>query len=90
MLEKLMVMTVVVKDQERSPDHYARALGLEKRKGFTGPGGARCLTVAPKGQDIEISLCKAGSYPDGKRGRVQFQLDGHAFIILQPAAKQVR
>jgi len=71
-----MVVTVVVSDQAKAVDFYTNVLGLEKRTDFTGPGGARYVTVAPKGQDIEISLFKAGTYPDAKGGQKEFKPGG--------------
>jgi predicted enzyme related to lactoylglutathione lyase len=71
MVQKLMVVTLVVNDQAKALDFYTRALGLEKRADYVGPTGVRWLTVAPKGQDIEISLFPGGSFPDPKRGQVQ-------------------
>jgi len=73
MIEKLTVVTLVVKDQTNALDFYTKALGLEKRSDFPGPTGVRWLTVAPKGQDVEISLFQAGSYPDPKGGQVRVQ-----------------
>ncbi|HUI01824.1 MAG TPA: VOC family protein [Nitrososphaerales archaeon] len=73
MIEKLTVVGVVVKDQAKALDYYTKVLGLEKRSDFTGPTGVRWLTVGPKGQDIEISLFQAGSYPDQKGGQFQLQ-----------------
>src|SRR5271166_3080044 len=64
MIEKLLNVVVVVKDQDKAVDFYSRALGLEKRTDFTPPGGSRWVTVAPKGQDIEIVLLQAGSGGD--------------------------
>lgn len=72
MIDKLVVVTVVVKDQDKALDFYTKVLGMEKRSDFTSPGG-RWLTVAPKGQDIEIALAKAGSYPDGKGEKVEIR-----------------
>ena len=64
MIEKLLNVVVVVKDQDKAVDFYSRALGLEKRTDFTPSGGSRWVTVAPKGQDIEIVLFQAGSGGD--------------------------
>src|SRR5579863_2952192 len=75
MIGKLAVVTVVVKDQDKALDFYTKVLGFEKRSDFTSPGG-RWLTVAPKGQDIEIALAKAGSYPDGNGQQVHIE-PGH-------------
>ena len=71
MIERLAVVGVVVKDQAKALDYYTRVLGLEKRSDFTGPTGVRWVTVAPKGQDVEISLIQAGTYPDAKGVKVQ-------------------
>jgi catechol 2,3-dioxygenase-like lactoylglutathione lyase family enzyme len=54
MIEKLMTVGIVVKDQAKALDFYMRALGFEKRADFTPPGNPRWVTVAPKGQDIEM------------------------------------
>jgi predicted enzyme related to lactoylglutathione lyase len=61
MIEKLMLVTIVVKNQAEALDFYTKTLGFEKRADFAPPGNPRWLTVAPKGQDIEISLWEAGS-----------------------------
>ena len=66
MIEKLLNVVIVVRDQDKAVDFYTRALGLEKRADFTPPGGYRWVTVAPKGQDIEISLFQADSPSDPK------------------------
>ncbi len=76
MIEKLTVVGVVVKDQAKAVEFYTKSLGLEKRSDFTGPTGVRWVTVAPKGQDIEIALVQAGSYPDPKGGQIQVQPAG--------------
>jgi predicted enzyme related to lactoylglutathione lyase len=63
-IEKLMLVTIVVKNQNEALDFYTKTLGFEKRADFTPPGNPRWLTVAPKGQDIEIALWEAGSKTD--------------------------
>ena len=73
MIEKLLNVVVVVRDQDKALDFYTRALGLEKRADFTPPGGSRWVTVAPKGQDIEISLFQTGSVSDPKNPVSQLQ-----------------
>jgi catechol 2,3-dioxygenase-like lactoylglutathione lyase family enzyme len=65
MIEKLTLVTIVVKNQEAALDFYTKTLGLEKRTDLTPPGAPRWVTVAPKGQDIEISLWEAGSRTEG-------------------------
>lgn len=71
MIEKLMNVVVVVKDQAKALDFYTTVLGLEKRTDISPPGGVRWVTVAPKGQDIEISLFQAGSSPDSTLTQLQ-------------------
>lgn len=57
MLEKLVYVTVFVKDQEKALDFYTNALGFEKRadQPATG-GGGRFLAVGLKGQDFLLVL----------------------------------
>ena len=64
MIEKLSVITIVVKDQSKALDFYTNVLGFEKRTDFTPQGNQRWVTVAPKGQEVEMSLFQAGSVPD--------------------------
>ncbi len=64
MIEKLILVTIVVKSQNEALDFYTKTLGLEKRADFTPPGNPRWVTVAPKGQDIEMALWEAGSKSD--------------------------
>jgi len=73
MIDRLANVVVVVKDQAKALDYYTRVLGLEKRTDVNPPGGTRWVTVAPKGQDIEISLFPAGSYPDPKGGKTSLE-----------------
>jgi len=62
-----MLVTIVVKNQAEAAGVLHQDAGVrENGQDFTPPGNARWLTVAPKGQDIEISLWEAGS----KSGRV--------------------
>jgi predicted enzyme related to lactoylglutathione lyase len=63
-IEKLMLVTIIVKNQDAALDYYTNTLGFEKRADYAPPGNPRWLTVAPKGQDIEISLWEAGSKVD--------------------------
>jgi catechol 2,3-dioxygenase-like lactoylglutathione lyase family enzyme len=64
-IEKLSLVTIVVKSQEAALEFYTKTLGLEKRTDMAPPGAPRWVTVAPKGQDIEISLWEAGSRTEG-------------------------
>jgi predicted enzyme related to lactoylglutathione lyase len=60
-IEKLILVTIVVKNQDKALDFYTKTLGFEKRADVNPPGNPRWLTVAPKGQDIEMCLWEAGS-----------------------------
>ena len=64
MIEKLILVTVVVKNQDEALEFYTKTLGFEKRGDYSPPGNPRWVTVAPKGQDIEIALWEAGSKSD--------------------------
>jgi predicted enzyme related to lactoylglutathione lyase len=56
MIEKVTHVPIVVSDQEKALKFYTDVLGLEKRADYQLPGNPRWLTVAPKGQDIELIL----------------------------------
>ena len=56
-------MSIFVDDQDEALDFYVGKLGMEVRTDQTMPDGFRWLTVAPKGQDIEIVLMKLGPTP---------------------------
>lgn len=62
-----------MKDQEEALEFYTNVLGFEKRTDFTSSWGSRYVTVAPKGQDIEISLFKAGTYPGQNGGGITWE-----------------
>lgn len=56
MIQKITHTTIYVLDQEKALKFYTETLGFEVRADFKMDGGFRWLTVAPKGQDIEIIL----------------------------------
>jgi predicted enzyme related to lactoylglutathione lyase len=56
MLEKLVYVSVFVKDQDKALDFYTNVLGFEKRVENPTPGGPRFLTVGLKGQDFQLVL----------------------------------
>jgi len=56
MLEKLVYVSVFVKDQARALDFYTSVLGFEKRADNPAPNGPRFLTVGLKGQDVQLVL----------------------------------
>ncbi len=73
MINKLSIVVIVVKDQAKAMDFYTKILGLEKRTDLMPPGNPRWVTVAPKGQDIEMSLFQAGSLSDPKAPQNRWQ-----------------
>jgi predicted enzyme related to lactoylglutathione lyase len=56
MLEKVVYVTVFVKDQEKALDFYTKVLGFEKRVDIPKPDGPRGLSVGLKGQDLQLVL----------------------------------
>ena len=57
-------VTIVVKDQKAALEFYTQKMGFEKRADYQNPGQPRWLTVAPKGQHIEMVLWQAGTGSD--------------------------
>src|SRR2546427_10156466 len=60
-IERLTHVPIVVSDQKKALRFYTEVLGFEKRADYQTPGNPRWLTVAPKGQDIELILVE-GTY----------------------------
>jgi len=58
---KLTHAPIVVSNQDRALRFDTEVLGFEKRQDYQRPGHPRWLTVAPKGQDIELILVE-GTY----------------------------
>ena len=56
MLEKIVYVTVFVKDQDKALDFYTNVLGMEKRVENPTPDGPRFLTVGVKGDDFQLVL----------------------------------
>jgi len=77
---RLTHVPLAVSDQERALEFYVTKVGFEKRADHKGPGGARWLTVAPKGSEIEFALvvAKQRTRVDGdqdpKAGTAGFQI----------------
>jgi len=57
-------VTIVVKDQNAALEFYTKKMGFEKKADYQNPGQPRWLTVAPKGQNIEMVLWQAGMGSD--------------------------
>lgn len=60
MIQQMTHATIYVDDQDKALDFYVGKLGFEKRTDQAMPNGFRWLTVAPKGQALEIILMKIG------------------------------
>ena len=58
---KLTHAPIVVSNQDEALRFYTEVLGFEKRADYQLPGQPRWLTVAPRGQDVELILVK-GAY----------------------------
>lgn len=67
MIKRLTHVTILVRDQDEALRWYTEKLGFEKRSDEIFGPGARWLTVAPKGQDIEIVLQKPDPALHGKQ-----------------------
>lgn len=92
MIEKVTHVPMIVSDQDRALEFYTSVLGFEKRSDYQKPGHPRWLTMAPKGQDIEVTLVK-GTFerdprpprdrPSGGHHWALKTRDGDAFAKLQ-------
>ena len=58
---KLTHAPIVVRNQDEALKFYADVLGFEKRADYQQKGSPRWLTVAPKGDDVELILVE-GAY----------------------------
>ena len=58
MIQKLSHTNLLVQDQDIAKEFYANKLGFEVRMDQTMGNGFRWLTVAPRGQDLQIVLMK--------------------------------
>jgi predicted enzyme related to lactoylglutathione lyase len=75
MIDKVSIVAVVVRDQDRALAFYTEKLGFEKRQDYGQKGRPRWLTVAPPGSELEFALVQ-GEYlvdPRAEDG-VQFTL----------------
>jgi predicted enzyme related to lactoylglutathione lyase len=67
---KITVITLVVTNQARSLEFFTEKVGFEKKTDVQGAGGSRWVTVAPQGQDLEISLWPVGGAVDPSQKEV--------------------
>lgn len=61
---KVVVVSIVVTNKERSIAFYIEKAGFEKKTDLVGPGGYRWVTVGFPGQDLELSLWDVGGGAD--------------------------
>jgi len=61
---KISQITLVVTNQARSLEFFTEKVGFEKKTDVSLPGGGRWVSVAPKGQDLEMALWELGSTVD--------------------------
>jgi predicted enzyme related to lactoylglutathione lyase len=81
MIQKLTHAPVVVKDQDKALKFYTEVLGFEKRQDYQQPGRPRWLTVAPKGQDVELILVK-GEYKLDARAPAGAESGGNHWVFI--------
>ncbi len=81
MIGKTTHAPIVVRDQERSLEFYTQVLGFEKRQDYQQPGRPRWLTVAPKGQELELILVK-GDYVVDPRAPRMADSGGNHWVFL--------
>jgi predicted enzyme related to lactoylglutathione lyase len=67
---RIIAMTLVVTDQARSLEFFTTKVGFDKKTDVTSPGGYRYVTVAPKGENLEIALWEIGSTTDPSQKEV--------------------
>jgi predicted enzyme related to lactoylglutathione lyase len=56
MLQKVVYVTVFVKNQDRALDFYTNVLGFQKRADVPKPDGPRFVAVGLEGQDLLLVL----------------------------------
>jgi len=61
---KIVVISLVVTDQARSLEFFTEKVGFEKKTDIRSPGGDRWVTVAPKGESLELALWPVGGGVD--------------------------
>jgi catechol 2,3-dioxygenase-like lactoylglutathione lyase family enzyme len=61
---KLTVITLVVTNQARALEFFTEKVGFEKKTDVHPPGGSRWVSVALKGQELEVALWEVGSATD--------------------------
>jgi catechol 2,3-dioxygenase-like lactoylglutathione lyase family enzyme len=61
---KITQIVLAVTNQTRSLEFFTEKVGFVKKADVSLPGGSRWVSVAPKGQDLELALWQVGSPVD--------------------------
>jgi len=77
---KLTHAPILVSDQDRALAFYTEVLGFEKRADYQQPGRPRWLTVAPKGEEVELILVK-GTYTIDPRPPAYAESGGNHIVF---------
>ena len=80
MIKRLSHTTLWVLDQDRALAFYTQVLGFEKRADYQQAGRPRWLTVAPKGQEVELILVK-GAYTEDPRPPADAESGGNHHVF---------
>jgi predicted enzyme related to lactoylglutathione lyase len=67
---KIIQVPLVVRDQPRSVEFYTEKVGFEIKTDVTPKGGARYVTVGPKGEGVELVLWPLGAATDPSQNEV--------------------
>jgi len=81
MIGKATHVPIVVRDQEKALEFYTQVLGFEKRQDYQQLGRPRWLTVAPRGQELELILVK-GDYVVDPRVPRMADSGGNHWVFL--------
>ena len=78
---KLTHAPIVVRNQDEALKFYGDVLGFEKRADYQVPGHPRWLTVAPKGDDVELILVE-GVYSVDPRPAAEADSGGNHHVFI--------
>jgi predicted enzyme related to lactoylglutathione lyase len=79
-IQRTTHVPIVVRDQDKALAFYTDVLGFEKRADYQQAGRPRWLTVAPKGQDVELILLK-GAYTRDPRPPADDESGGNHHVF---------
>src|SRR5437667_12294065 len=89
MIGKATHVPIVVRDQDKALEFYTEVIGFEKRQDYQQPGRPRWLTVAPKGQEVELVLVKGDYVVDPRPPRMADSVGNHWIVLTDSASKDV-